>query len=710
MKFISKSLTRFTLLIFSLSLFLMCKTNSQHSQNTTAHKYTNALIDESSPYLLQHAHNPVDWHPWGPEALEKAKKENKLLIVSVGYSACHWCHVMEHESFEDSLVAEIMNEYFVPIKVDREERPDVDDVYMTACNLITGRGGWPLNAFALPDGKPVWAGTYFPKEQWLGVLEQFKNLQENDYAKLEDQAEKLTAGVQSHDDINLISAEEEFTKDDLTKIGQTMLKQIDMKEGGRKGAPKFPMPNNYEFLLKYHHLTGDQTAFDAVKTTLDKMMYGGIYDQLGGGFARYSTDAIWKAPHFEKMMYDNGQLMSLYAQAYKLTKDPEYKRIIEETTSWVEREMLSDEGGFYSSLDADSEGEEGKFYVWTREEIDAVMTNKDEADIFCNYYNVVSDGNWEHGNNILLRNQTDAEAAKDREITVDDLSAIITKGKSALMAVREKRERPGLDDKILTSWNAIMLKGYVDAYSAIQEPAYLQKATDNANFILEKQKQNDHRLNRNYKNGKSSINGFLDDYALTIDAFIALYQVTFDEQWLREAEHLCEYARAHFFNEKNSMFNYTSDIDPPLVARKSQIGDDVIPASNSIMARNLKYLGELLYNTEYLEISKQMLTNLYTTLTTIDQPSFYSNWAQLFVDMAYPPYEVAIVGDDAQASRRSMMTNYLPNVMFLGGRSEGSLKLLADKLQEDRTMIYVCQNKSCKFPVEDPNEALKLID
>ena len=688
----------------------MCKTNSKHANNSTEHKHTNALIDESSPYLLQHAHNPVDWHPWGPEALAKAKKENKLLIVSIGYAACHWCHVMEHESFEDSLVAEIMNEHFVPIKVDREERPDVDDVYMTACNLVTGRGGWPLNAFALPDGRPVWAGTYFPKEQWLSVLEQFKNLKENDPEKLEDQAEKLTAGIQSQDQISLISAEEEFTTEDVSKIGQTMLKQIDMKEGGRKGAPKFPMPNNYEFLLKYHHLSGDQTAFDAVKTTLDKMMYGGIYDQLGGGFARYSTDAMWKAPHFEKMMYDNGQLVSLYAQAYKLTKDPEYKRIIEETLSWVEREMTSKEGGFYSSLDADSEGEEGKFYVWTRAEIDAVISDKSEADIFCNYYNVVSEGNWEHGNNILLRKKTDAQVAKERELTEEALSDIIKRAKAALMAERDKRERPGLDDKILTSWNAIMLKGYVDAYSALQEPSYLAKALRNANFIIEKQKQDDHRLNRNHKNGKSSINGFLDDYALTIDAFIALYQVSFDEKWLMEAEHLCEYARAHFFNSDNSMFNFTSDIDPPLVARKSEIGDDVIPGSNSVMARNLKYLGELLYNTQYLEISDQMLTNLYATLTTIEQPSFYSNWAQLFVDMAYPPYEVAILGEESESSRKIMMTNYLPNVLFLGGKSEGKLKLLEDKLQEDRTMIYVCQNKSCKFPVDDPTEALKLID
>ena len=691
----------------------MCKTNSQSTNSHSEHEHTNALIDESSPYLLQHAHNPVDWHPWGPEALEKAEKENKLLIVSIGYAACHWCHVMEHESFEDSLVAEIMNEHFVPIKVDKEERPDIDDVYMTACRLVTGRSGWPLNAFALPNGKPVWAGTYFPKEQWLSILEQFKNLKENDYASLEEQAEKLTAGIQSQDEINLIEAEEEFTKEDLSKIGKRMVKQIDLKEGGRKGAPKFPMPNNYEFLLKYHHLTGDQEAFDAVKVTLDKMMYGGIYDQLGGGFARYSTDEIWKAPHFEKMMYDNGQLVSLYAQAYKLTKDPEYKRIIEETLTWVEREMTSDEGGFYSSLDADSEGEEGKFYVWKRSEIDEAIPNKEKADVFCNYYNVTTGGNWEHDNNILLRKQTDQEVAKERELSIAELQSIINEGKASLMSVRNTRERPGLDDKILTSWNAIMLKGYIDAYSALQNPDYLKKALTNANFIVSNMKQGDHRLDRNYKNGKSSINGFLDDYALTIDAFIALYQVTFDEQWIYQADELNQYVIEHFYNKENSMFNYTSDIDPPLVARKLEIGDNVIPGSNSIMARNLRYLGELYYGEDghdNLQISKQMLTNMYATLTSVEEPSFYSNWAQLFVDMAYPPYEVAILGDDAEQAREAMMSHYIPNAMFLGGKSEGNLLLLKDKLQEGQTMIYVCQAKTCKFPVEDPKEAIKLID
>jgi len=671
-------------------------------------EHTNELIHESSPYLLQHAHNPVNWYPWGEEALAKAKAEDKLIIVSIGYSACHWCHVMEHESFEDSIVASLMNEHFVSIKVDREERPDVDDVYMTACHLVSGRGGWPLNAFALPDGRPAWAGTYFPKEQWMNILNQFKDLKINDPNKLNEQADQITKGIQNVDDIALVSNPSPFTKDMLEGIGSDFMAGLDFKEGGNKRTPKFPMPNNFEFLMKYHAVTGDVKALEGLTMTLDKMAMGGIYDQAGGGFARYSTDAEWLAPHFEKMMYDNGQLVSLYANAYKLTKDPHYKQIVEQTLEWVDREMTHESGGFFSSLDADSEGEEGKFYVWSEEEIDSLFPDEKKNKLFKDYYDVSKNGNWEH-TNILRRLKSDQDFINEHNLTIEKLNDLVKDFNGTIMKARESRIRPGLDDKILTSWNALMLKGYVDAYAAFGIKEYKTTALRNADFILTKQLQSDYRLYRNFKDGKSSINGFLDDYAITIDAFVSVYQMTFDEKWLDHASKLTDYAITHFFKESNSMFNFTSDIDPPLVARKSELTDNVIPASNSIMARNLKALGELLFNKEYLAISEQMLNNMTGTIAQQQSPGFYSNWCQLYLDMVYPPYEVAIVGEDADKINMKIQESFSPTTLYLGGQNEGSLKLLESKLQ-DGTLIYVCQNKACKFPVDNVEAALELME
>lgn len=685
-----------------------CGAQLAKKTDMTKHKYTNALIDESSPYLLQHAHNPVDWQPWGEAALAQAKKENKLLIISVGYAACHWCHVMEHESFEDTLVAKIMNENFIPIKVDREERPDVDDVYMTACNLVSGRGGWPLNAFALPDGKPVWAGTYFPRDQWIKVLEQFIDLQKTDPARLQESAEKLTSGISNRDDMAIVNEQSEYTTGSLDRISNVFLSTIDMDKGGRNGAPKFPMPNNYEYLMRYSSLAKSQQAKDAVETTLDEMAYGGIYDQIGGGFARYSVDALWHVPHFEKMTYDNGQLVSLYAKGYQQSGKAVYKDVVTQTLDYVAREMTSPEGGFYSSLDADSEGVEGKFYVWTKAEIDSLIEPQEHKLIY-EYYNITEAGNWEHGNNILRRLQSDELYCKEQSVTQDELKALKVKWHKVLMTHRDTRVRPGLDDKILTSWNALMAKGYVDAYIALGDESYLAVAKKNLSFLLKNQKSGDHRLNRNYKNGKSSINGFLDDYALLIDALMAMYQATFDITYLDEADAFAQYTVKHFMKAENGMFNYTSDVDPPLVARTSEVSDNVIPASNSMMARNLKTLGELLYNKEYSQIAQQMLQNMTKTLETTAGPSFYSNWLQLYLEMVYPSYEVAIMGDDYENIRKKMMKNYHPNAVFLGGAEEGKLKLLEAKLPDSETLIYVCQNKACKFPVSSVDKAMTLI-
>ena len=702
---------KYTLLILlPVLLFLACQ-SSIGSQKETNHEFTNSLIDQSSPYLLQHAHNPVDWHPWGDEALNKAKAENKMIIISVGYSACHWCHVMEHESFEDTTVAKVMNDNFVCIKVDREERPDIDDVYMTACHAATGKScGWPLNAFALPDGRPVWAGTYFPKKEWIDILNYFLAEREKNSDKMEEYAVNLTEGIQSSEKIQFNSGVVNFSETDLNNIGNNFLNQIDFKRGGRKGSPKFPMPNNYEFLLRYYDVSKNQKAFDAVTKTLDEMAAGGIYDQLGGGFARYSVDGEWHVPHFEKMLYDNGQLVGLYATAYRLTQNPRYKAVIEETLEFIERELTDSNGGFYSSLDADSEGEEGKFYVWTSEEIDSLLINESDRGIFREYYDVKKRGNWEHHKNVLRYRQTIASVTDKMKVSESEINSALERAKKILFDHRSTRVRPGLDDKILTGWNALMLSGYVEAYRALGDEAYLKTAIKNGNFLKSTMLQNDYRLNRNYKSQKSVINAFLDDYALTIKAFTDLYQVTFDEEWLQVASGMADYVITHFHDPASGMFFYTSDLDPPLVVRKMELADNVIPGSNSSMARALFSLGTFLYQPKYLELSKQMMNNMSTTIVPSEQPSFYSNWCNLYLQMTHTPYEVAVIGSGYGAKQKAIMSQFLPNAFFLGGKNEGSLALLEGKLQEDRTMIYVCQNKVCKLPVEEVEKAVTLIN
>ena len=697
-------------LLCSLLIIVACKSPTGKAQYGET-GYSNHLANESSPYLLQHAKNPVDWYPWGDKALEKAKTEDKMILVSIGYAACHWCHVMEHESFEDTTVSRIMNENFVCIKVDREERPDIDDVYMTACHLATGQGcGWPLNAFALPDGRPVWAGTYFPKENWMDVLNTFIEMRDSEPEKLEEYATSLTSGIQNQENIVLNGSDQNFVAPVLDKILVNFLKSIDMKKGGRNGAPKFPMPNNYEFLLSYAHLNNHSEAMDAVRVTLDNIANGGIYDHLGGGFARYTVDDKWLVPHFEKMLYDNGQLISLFSNAYKVNKSALYKKKVEQTLAFIERELMDKNGGFYSSLDADSEGEEGKFYVWTKEELESIIANEEHSKIFEDYYEISKNGNWEEEKNILHRKKSAAEIAKKHKISEEELKGIIEACEQKIMAVRNQRIRPGLDDKILTSWNALMLKGYCDAYQAFGKEHYLQIALKNAQFLAKEMKKEDHRLDRNFKNGKSTINAFLDDYALSIEAFIAVYQITFDEQWLNHADELANYAMTHFFHEKSGMFNYTSDLDPPLIARKMELSDNVIPGSNSAMARALYHLGTYLYKTDYIATSKQMMQNVIEEISDNPQPSFFSNWCQLYQELVRPPYEVAIMGDNYENLRKDLSSHFLPNALLLGGKTEGNLELLKDKLQEGMDMIYVCQNKVCKLPVSEVDKALKLID
>ncbi len=692
-------------MFFSVIIFSSCNTNAQKKEkmsNNIHQKYTNKLINESSPYLLQHAHNPVNWYPWGQEALDKAKRENKLIIVSIGYSACHWCHVMEHESFEDEEVAKFMNENFVAIKVDREERPDIDQVYMDAVRIITGSGGWPLNCIALPDGRPIHGGTYFPKTRWIDMLTQVKKYVDENPEGTEERAVAITKGINSTEKIYINNEELEFTKSDLDTVFSNWKRTIDFKNGGSTGSPKFPLPVGYQFLLQYNHISGNEDALRAVTITLDKMADGGIYDQVGGGFARYSTDDQWFAPHFEKMLYDNSQLVSLYSSAYQKTKNPQYKKIVVETLEFIERELTSAEGGFYSALDADSEGIEGEFYVWKKEELKKVLGAN--ADFIIDYYNVTDEGNWEHGKNILYKYETDKEVAERFGISITEVENRVKEAKQILLEARSKRVRPGLDDKILTQWNALMLKAYADAYKVFGDEKYLKVAIRNANFIKSNMMFDNGRLNRNYKNGKSTINAFMDDYAFTIDAFITLYQVTFDEKWLHDAEKLSEYSIAHFYNSKTGMFFFTSDEDEALITRKTEVSDNVIPSSNSQMAKNLFVLGQYLYKADYISKAEQMLKNVKKN--ALVSGIYYANWDILMAWVVSNPYEVAIVGDNYEAKRKEFEQKYLPNVFLSGGKNKGNLEILKDRLVDGKTTIYVCQDKMCKMPVAEVEDAL----
>lgn len=698
-------LTRFIFSFGLLTLLYSCSQPESKHTPTVHFDFTNELINESSPYLLQHAHNPVNWYPWGEKALNKAKTENKPLLISIGYAACHWCHVMEHESFENQEVAKLMNDNFICIKVDREERPDVDQVYMDAVQLLTGGGGWPLNAIALPDGRPFFAGTYFPKEDWTNVLKKIAELYQTDKPRLEGIATELTQGIKTSDLEDIAAEKKAVESSDITTAIKNWKRTFDSKEGGYSKAPKFPLPKSWDALLNYYQLTKDQEVLQQITLTLDKMAFGGIYDQIGGGFSRYATDKQWKVPHFEKMLYDNAQLISLYSHAYQVTQKPLYKRIVFESIEFLEREMLDKTGGFYSSLDADSEGEEGKFYVWTKTELDQLLG--EDASWFINYTGVLEKGNWDGLGNILyIQDSNLGKIAKvPNQVAHEKLLTI----KKKLLKERSKRIRPGLDDKVLTAWNALTLKAYLDAYQAFGDEKLLKTAHKSAQFLLTHAKQDGYRLNRNFKDGKSSINAFLDDYALVIDAFVSMYESTFEEKWLTHAKGFMDYAIQNFYDTKSGYFHYTSTIDKQLIARKLELSDNVIPSSNSVMANNLLRLGTYFYQDDYHQKSKFMLRGMKENV--VKSAGFYANWFSLMLTERFPFYEVAIVGKDYRDHLQDFHRAYLPNTILLGGNTEGQLglDLLKNKLVQGQTRIYVCKDKVCKLPVTSTDQALKQI-
>lgn len=666
---------------------------------------TNHLINESSPYLLQHAHNPVHWYPWGETALKMAQAQNKPLIISIGYAACHWCHVMEKESFENSEIAELMNNHFICIKVDREERPDIDQIYMHAVQLLTGSGGWPLNCFALPNGQPFYGGTYYQPAHWEHILQSLANMYALENEKIVDAASNLTYHLQLPELNTKAPDNEELKKEILNEIIEKWKPQFDKIEGGNNYAPKFPMPNSLDFLLSYGNQFGDQEVLHHAENTLDKMAGGGIYDQAGGGFARYSVDKYWKVPHFEKMLYDNAQLISLYSNAYRIFKKEYYKRIVYQSIEFIERELSSSEGNLFSSLDADSEGHEGLYYIWEKTEIDKILGS--DSELYCEYFQISEKGNWENKKNILHHNNNFEYFTQKFQITEDELFIKIENLNKLLLTERNKRIKPACDDKILTSWNALMIKAYIDAYKALNNTRFLEKALQSADFISNKMTDENFKLLRNYKNGKSSINGFLDDYAFTIEAFILLYQVTFDEKWINKAKSYTDYCIKHFFNDETKMFYYTSDVDDKLIARKMEISDNVIPSSNSTMAKNLQYLGYYYLNEEYQKFSRLMLNNVLDQVKS--NGNYYSNWALLLLSLIFEPIEITICGPDALKYLHGFKNQMTKNQLIAGSMFNSGLPVMKDKPFSQDTLIYICYKKVCYHPVKTSEEAINLI-
>lgn len=661
----------------------------------------NQLSEETSPYLLQHANNPVHWKAWNENSLAEAKEKNKLIIISIGYSACHWCHVMEHESFENQEVADVMNAHFVNIKVDREERPDVDAVYMKAIQIMIRRGGWPLNVVTLPDGRPVWGGTYFRKEEWMQTLGQLQEIYQSAPEKMIDYAEKLHQGIQSMGIVQNETKETTINQDQITSLVGKWGEYFDWDFGGMASAPKFMMPNNYHFLMRFAYQKKDNQLLEFVNLTLTRMAFGGIFDTVDGAFSRYSVDNKWHVPHFEKMLYDNGQLVSLYSDAYKLTGNPLYKKVIEKTLSFVERELMNPEGGFYCALDADSLNtenhlEEGAFYVWKIPELKAII--EDDFELFSQVFNINTFGLWEEGNYVLIQNQSLDEIAQLNSIATSDLENKKKIWEQKLYVEREKRSKPRLDDKCLTSWNAIMLKGFIDAYKALEEPKYLDLALQNANFIIKNLWSGEGNLFHNYKNKKSTINGYLEDYSWVIAAFISLHEVTLDEKWLHDAKKLADYSLEHFYDTKTGFFAFTSNLDKALITSHYETEDNVIPASNSVMGKNLFQLGLYFENSYYEKVTEQMLQHIFPS---IGYPSAYSNWLDLALNYSEQNKELALCGETALEYCNKINGLYLPNVILAGTEKVSNLPFLKDRFVAGQTLFYVCQNKTCQIPSPD---------
>ncbi|MDL5045704.1 thioredoxin domain-containing protein [Oscillatoria amoena NRMC-F 0135] len=650
----------------------------------------NRLINATSPYLLQHAYNPVDWYEWNTEALTKARQEDKPILVSIGYSSCHWCHVMERECFENADIASLMNKFFVCIKVDREERPDIDQVYMEAVQAMGINGGWPLNVFLTPDQKPFFGGTYFPSPRWAQVLTSIHQAFQSRRSEINQSADELTRLLAASDISKFKKQNDRVFDDSLQLIYQNLEKKFDLTHGGLEKAPKFIMPSIWLWLLRHHYLTKNQESLKHIGLTLKKIFYGGIYDQVGGGFARYSVDGHWFAPHFEKMLYDNAQLISLYAEAYQVMGDEEFRQAVYETFYWLQREMMHERGGFYSALDADSEGVEGKFYVWTHQEVTEMLG--DEAPAVCAFYTITPEGNWEHGVNILYRTEGIPIPEKLPEY------------KAALLHHRSKRIKPSLDQKIVSGWNGMAIGALADAYHAFGDSAFLETAQKTMGF-LETHLMDHTTLYRTWNRARSLTEGFLEDYAYLIQAYLKLYEAGFDELHLDKAARLTEKVIADFYDSTDGYFFYSGKDAEQLVARKKELFDNVIPASNSVMAQNLLLIGKLLDRDDWSNIGRQMVDGM--TELILNEPNYMANWAIAWLAANGKGADVAIVGPEFIHLKNEFKKQFHPTTIFMGTSDKSTLPLLQGKNAGARTTLYVCHNKTCKLPVYSIDDALK---
>lgn len=666
----------------------------------------NHLINETSPYLLQHAHNPVNWYPWGDEALQKAKDEDKPILVSIGYAACHWCHVMERESFEDEATAAIMNEHFINIKIDREERPDIDQIYMDAVQAMTGSGGWPLNVFLTPDKQPFYGGTYFPPQavmnrpSWKDVLIAVADAFKNKRSEIEQQANGMTEHLQNANSFGMnAEANNNWLNIEQADIACShLLKQADKQWGGFGKAPKFPQTFSIQYLLRYYFAEKEnpenlaEQALQQALLSLDKMIEGGIYDQLAGGFARYATDNEWLAPHFEKMLYDNALLVSVLCEAYQITKKEKYKNVIGQTLAFVERELTHPAGGFYAALDADSEGVEGKFYVWDYD--DVVQALGDDAKFFTEYYDITTQGNWEQSNILRVLKPVE-EFAKEKNISIAELEETLERGRQKLLSVRESRIRPALDDKVILGWNALMNTAFSKAYAATGNEKYKQTAIDNMLFLLKAFVVNG-ELKHVWKIDIAKYPAFLDDYAYLVQALLQLQKVTGDLQWLDIAQDYCERV-IKMFSDDEGFFYYTPAGQQDVIVRKKEVYDGATPSGNAVMAQNLYELGILLDKNEWLQRSIKMLSGMSNII--VKYPTSFSCWLSTLLQMIKGTNEIVLIGDD-QPALKELLFFYLPfSVIMASKKANDKYPLLKGKNAKGQLSIYLCENYACKQPV-----------